>query len=384
MDQLPREILELILFYIDVPGLFLSVSLTCKVFKATCSTDYFLSQVLKGQINTDLKVTLPSNYCTSVIKEIYLQEPLSKIRFSGFGTTGGIDGFLPYYWVNNLFNYDASAYCSNLSTNINCVAVLKSGLEVDSDSEFKYMEKALEILRFYRDKVDGVEVQESASELMPKEAYFFMSLWENRESLKIVDGEPFDFDEFEKVYKSVAKNRFALDTFSVFDDKNVILQRVDIGKDLGLACVREVEISREGEYSCPLCTFLVFISDDYCDITGADLQVYNNLYTSADISRLLETDHNLPKAEALISGKSFEYRLFQRTSAKLKPILWGKFKSPSKLSASIRLDEVFSGRFLYAKLINSDNLMRQFQDDSLIPNIDCTYIGVRGLEIRIS
>ena len=198
------------------------------------------------------------------------------------------------------------------------------------------------------------------------------------------DKETHSLRELERIYDKLKENQNKSLGIRSQNDPNLWinpLNHSEIQKIPHLACIRELEIHRSGSFSCPLSTFIIFISDFYVDIQSEAVQKYNNLYNSYNLTDLHKFDPSIPQAYPLVSGPSFEYRIFPYKNCELKPILWGKFKSESKVVATIRLDEVFSGKYLYVKMICSDNKMAEMQDFSTMPNIDCTYIGGKGLEI---
>jgi len=44
----------------------------------------------------------------------------------------------------------------------------------------------------------------------------------------------------------------------------------------------------------------------------------------------------------------------------------------------VELKQGFAGKYVYVKLINPENRMREMGDRSEFTNIDCRFVGVRG------
>ena len=387
MDLLPRELISLILLHLDVHDIFICLRQVSTFLKEVCSSSYFLTELLKTQINSSLSLSIPSEECISLIKEIYLQDSLSNIDFYGFGTDGGVDSDLPCYWVQNLFACDSSAYCSALSANVNCVGILRSEVQGLINKAAAVRAKALEVVSNYKGISSDVGRLEEDTDLLAMSEREFIDHWESSRNTLVSTDMRYSVQELQEVCEYLKSKERNLDVFKVSDDANLLVQEIcNVNSSVNprcVACVREVEVDRSGNYSCPLRTFIVFISEEYLDLTSDLFKLYNNLRSSRDVSDLIKYDSRVPKALPVISGPSFEYRVFERSRAILQPIIWGKFKSPTKVKASIRLDDAVSGRFLYVKLIDCDNRMAEFQDDATFTNIDCTYIGVKGQEIKL-
>lgn len=167
------------------------------------------------------------------------------------------------------------------------------------------------------------------------------------------------------------------------DDPFVIVEPLKFKENAdGLyACSKNLEFSREGKFTCPVETFLVFISEEIVDVESEDFSLYDNLFESADLDNLIENDLKIPKTYELIEGVGFQYRLFKRTYNKLKPVLWGKFTSREGVKIETKLNDIISGRFLYVKLVNPENRMTEMNDLHDHTNIDASYVQLLGHQI---
>lgn len=50
-----------------------------------------------------------------------------------------------------------------------------------------------------------------------------------------------------------------------------------------------VHFSRKGGFTCPVQTFMIFVSDEYIDLESELFSNYDNLLSEEDIDKLLET-----------------------------------------------------------------------------------------------
>ena len=66
-------------------------------------------------------------------RALHAAAPSEPLRFQAVLVNGGIDGATPTakaaYWADNLFRQDRSPYCSDCSTNADCLALLLDGDE---------------------------------------------------------------------------------------------------------------------------------------------------------------------------------------------------------------------------------------------------------------
>mmetsp|Transcript_17589 Transcript_17589/g.17557 ORF Transcript_17589/g.17557 Transcript_17589/m.17557 type:complete len:181 (+) Transcript_17589:649-1191(+) len=147
------------------------------------------------------------------------------------------------------------------------------------------------------------------------------------------------------------------------------------------ACAQSFEFSREGRMTCPVQTFMIFISEEYIDIESEDLALYDNLIISEDIDALIENDRRVPKAYPLVEETGYQYRLFNQTKNMLKPIVWGKFNIKEGDKMIVNLKDVFSGVYLYVKLINPENRMAEYNDLHDFTNIDARYVRLYGQQL---
>ena len=388
MEKLPEILLQFISEFLTIKEIFGSFNRVCKVFNSLFDSPYFLNRLLSFQINTCHQPTLSLSTCLSSICEIQKKIHFKSLKFEGFGTTGGVDDDLPCYWVTNLFRSDSSSYCSRFSRNINCVAVLEKTQAKEIAQEL-IEARALAARMIRKNHLLSTITQAKytrKSDLLPIEERIFIEAWEqNRAILDLSTIR--DSDEAKNnAYRVIKANQLKPASYSKDTEQALLIKDIDhasVSQFNCVACVNKVFISREGEYSCPVSAFVVFMSDEYIEITSNVFALYNSISSYEKLLELTELDKSIPKVYPLHSSKHFEYSIFRASRRDLKPLVWGKFKSARKELVSVPLDEIFSGRYLYVKLISSDNRMEEFHDHHDSSNIDCTYIGVHGTEVKI-
>lgn len=386
MEYLPTEILEMIIEYLDVKNIFGSVIKVSKCFKSLCKSSYVLNKILSHQINLTKPLLLPFNTVLKKIIQIQTRKSYKSLKFTGFGTTGGVDDDLSCYWVGNLFKKDSSSYCSRIGKNINCVGFLESTQKRTLTEDQKEARAiAAKIIRDhpFLSKITQIKAKKN-SDLHPLEERLYIEGWEQNRNLLNINFSNYTYEQRAKAYNILSSSQIKVPSLYK-ENENILIQDIDhslISNSNRLACIGDILISREGEYSCPLSVFIVFISDDYIDITSDIFLKYNSIYTFADLIALTEMDKTVPKAYPVQGDLEFEYSLFKKSRKDLKPLVWGRFICPRKCFATVTLDQIFSGRYIYIKLVSCDNKMQEFHDHHNDTNIDCSYIIPQGIELK--
>lgn len=389
MEDLPEVLIHFIIEFLEISEIFSICAHVCKLFNSIISSEYFLNSILSHQIFTKKKISLVPLKSLRNIRKLYRHKSFKALEYQGFGTTGGVDDDLSCYWVSNLFKKDPSSYCSRIGQNVNCVGVLQSTQKkLFSRKQLELRQIAAEIIRNNQilNTISQVGQSELSSDLLPIEERLFIEAWEENRDLLEISAFAYPSVLKNKIYKWLKASQFNVKSFSK-GDQNVLIKEIDhaeVQTHQVLACFDRVVISRNGEYSCPLSVFIVFVSDEYIDISSSAFEVYNGVHTFQDLVALTEMEKTVPRVQPLESSNSFEFSRFKKTRNDLKPLVWGRFKSKRKEVTTIELGEIFSGKYLYAKLISSDNFMSEFHDFHQETNIDCTYIGLRGTEIRLN
>ena len=317
-------------------------------------------------------------------------------------TTGGLDEDNMFWWVQNMFTPNHhSAYCSkDNKNNIMVGAVLTplvvlppdpelvsahkfiAGLlrgnerlrripdilpaESDEDLTEVELQIALELYRVYPHAL--VPEQPEASELS-EEDWIRTHLSPINKSLSVVAEAGLSFKEVSKRADD-----------PTYLEKPHDLAVVSASKTLFI--VSEVVVSRQGRYTCPLETFMVFISEDWLSVETDDFSRFDNLLQVEDVVRLGLL--NGPETLIRVETDDTVYCEFKRTSAQLHPVLWGKFKTRQGTDINAALQQRFAGKYVYVKLINPENRMAEMHDIHDHTNIDCKFVGLNGCVRTIS
>jgi len=135
---------------------------------------------------------VPRNALYSFAKSVYNAPYERNVRFQAVLVNGGIDALNASYWADNLFRADRSPYCSDCSTNADCLALLLDG-EVPREQQYKQVREYLRSRsRYAAALLSQVAPQpQSVDEFMeivhrwsdPHLEHFFLSLVENLENV---------------------------------------------------------------------------------------------------------------------------------------------------------------------------------------------------------
>lgn len=387
MNELPEVLIELVFGFITPKDVFTSICMINKYFYDICKSKHFLNKLLGHFINTSLPISLGPLRCKKYFERIFSKDNSRLLKFMGFATNGGVDDDLACYWIGNLFKEDSSSYCSRLNENMDTAAVLQSSQEKEfNHSQKKARAIAAKIIREnpLLSKIAGAKVPNEKN-LLPMEERLFIDAWDENRMLIDISSMNYSEKVKQKVYNVLKKSQLKLSTLHKNNDINYVEKELDHEKVKNfdrIAFIRSLVISREGDYSCPLKTFVIFVSDYYEEIGNKAFQTFSSLYNYEDLLALKETDERLSISKHVVQ-LGYEYCLFRKSSSNLRPIMWGKFLRASENLLKINLDDYCSGKYMYAKLINCENRMSEMHDHHEMSNIDCTYICAYGFELKL-
>ncbi|OMJ87205.1 hypothetical protein SteCoe_11130 [Stentor coeruleus] len=386
MYELPEVLIELVFEFIPPKEVFTNICRLNKYFYDICESKHFLNKLLVSFINTSLPISLSTTRCKKNFMKIFSKDHSRLLKFMGFATNGGVDDDLACYWVGNLFKEDSSSYCSRTNENIDTAAVLQSS----QDKEFNHSQKkaraiAAKIIREnpLLSKIAGAKVAKEKN-LLPMEERLFIDAWDENRMLIDISSMNYSEKVKQKVYNVLKKSQLKLSSLHKSNDKNYVEKELDHEKIKifnRTAIIRKIVVSREGDYSCPLKTFVIFVSDYYEEIGTKGFQTFSSLYNYEDLLESKETDERFSISKHVVQPE-YEYCLFRKSSYNFRPILWGKFLRSSISLLQIDLDDYCSGKYMYAKLINCENRMSEMHDHHEMTNIDCTYVCAYGFEFK--
>ena len=355
------------------------------------SSQYLLGFIWKQAVNSNREFRLSFKKAREIFKKLEFSK-VSSLEFHGFATSGGFDEDHPRYWVSNLYNDDGSDYCSrDNKNNINTAAVLK-----DTQNEKINIEAYNYILNLFKTvPVLGKSVYppykgkeklsqwhiESLREIYLHYRVNLISFIarEKNQSEEVIDR------EVTKALDGLKKKQFIpLELRRRKDDPFVLIEAIDYNNAINgnkLAIINKVELSRQGNFTCPVECFMIFISETFVDIEAEDFNIYNDLRT---LQQVISSFPGEIRSQVENEQEGISYAEFNSSGKILKPLIWGKFINRSGTILNVSLKERYCGNFLYVKLINPDNRMQEMNDAHDTTNIDCGYCLAFGTVIDLT
>ena len=393
MDRLPSFALDEILSYLD-PKL---VNETFPLVSQGCYThlrrDDGYVRYFASIVNLPREVPVAYQQYREALLCLYSrQRTVSDIPITGFSTTGGMDSDFMQYWVGNLFDKDLPPYCTKENMeNVVCAGVLSIYTETHVDEELqaarKEAAKLLRKNRHIRGMVPVIKPSDSEDPMTPFEEGVFINLVGSRPAYfadrSIPPEERPAFLEHLRSIRNKLANAQTDCIHGLVKDPTQpnLLESKIVRKEVAeqmetYFCVSAVTVSRKGQFTCPLLSFVVFVSYSYVPVEHEEFRKYDNLNEEQDVARLSEL--GLPENRPGNAPPHCQVREFRRTKDNLQPIIWGKFADKEAEVMEVPLNYVFSGKYLYIKLIRAEDRMREMGDTHDSMNIDVEYLGCRG------
>lgn len=382
MNSLPPEIIYEIVLYSSPKDTFIHLLRLNKNFYITITTsEYLLGLICKTLLKVSRSLRLSYKKCQNLL-ETFFKAPLKQIDFHGFATSGGFDENMPNYWVSNMYIDDGSMYCSrDAKNNINTAGVLLATQPVSlkpGDESYDYilnlLDKSIVLQRSIYPKYNrkgyiGLEHIRSILDIYTNYRAEFLKIIcdETKEDKERME------NEMEVIEKKVRDKRIVgVELQRRKDDFYVMVEPINFeaaDNSSKVVVFSKVEMSREGNVTCPVETFMIFVSETYVDIEDPEFSKYDNILDYDTLKRICGYD-----CKNLETGTDIQYAQFINTYRKLRPVLWGKFTGRQGNLISVNLDEEFVGNYLYTKLINPENRMTELGDQHETTNIDCSYV----------
>lgn len=399
LDSLPPIVLDEIFLCLDPKSAFSVFLQLCKTCHSVIQGPYLRSRYLKTYfgVQTDYEPGIET------LKRVLRQEKQNQpIPFTAIITTGGVDEDSMFYWAQNMFTPGHhSAYCSKENkNNIVVVAVLEPLVHTAPSQEFLNARKTVAgLIRGNRRlrSIPDILPAESSDDLTETELQIVIELFRAYPYVLIpIQPEDSNLDETEwlnnhlppirQLLSTITESELSFRDVAVRAEDGFYLER---SHDKGLISAsnmlffaRNVMVSRQGGYTCPLETFMVFVSEDFVLPESEDFSRFDNLLQISDVQRLAAL--NGPETLQIHDSPDLIYCEFKRISSNLHPVIWGKFKTRQGTELSVDLEQCFAGKYVYVKLINPENRMAEMRDLHDHTNIDCRFAGLQGFIDRIS
>lgn len=395
MDRLPSFALQEVIVYLTPETAYRCFPLVCRRFYEETRQEQVYSGYLIAVFRLPQDCRLDFQVFTRILVQAFgaTRENQQRLRLTGFATTGGVDSNNMTYWVGNMFaEYSLKGYCSEENkNNIVCAAVLSALLQQDLSPELEAAKRAIaKVIRSnhrLRSAVPLIPPEDSAEQLSEIEENIAMSTLFHR----VLEG---DLSRISDEQERRTKAQELLRHYSVLkasavkladvqqDPSNCYLLEKPINKDQIRAqntffWTREIVISRDSGFTCPVETFMVFSSMDFLPLESDQFSQFNNLRTDSDLRAFVAVS-GLEIIHSAFNQNGCSYHEFRRMATSLQPILWGKFDSREGVKLEASLQQCFAGKYFYVKLICPENRMAEMNDLHQFTNIDIKSAAALG------
>lgn len=391
MDKLPSFALDEVLSYLTPDTVNLSFPLVSRGCNFYLRQDSGYVRYFASLVNLPREVPVSySQYQEAILRLFSRQQQVADVPITGFSTTGGMDSDFMQYWVGNLFGKELPPYCTQENqVNVVCAGVLSVFIESRVNPEIIELRKEVaKLMRgnpYLRGFYPIILPAGSEAPLTHFEEAVFCEHVSHQPQIflrrNMEDREPF----LERLRNMSTKlNAVQADSLKCLvkdPTRPNLLEAKIVRREVAeqmetYFCINSVTVSRQGQFTCPLETFLVFVSYSYIPVEHEEFKKYDNLVQEAEVQHLPEL--GLPGNFPGNSPPNCIIREFHRTKDNLQPVIWGKFLNRQAECMDVRLNYVFSGKYLYIKLITAENRMLEMGDTHEFMNIDVEYLGVRG------
>ena len=384
METVPAPLLAEVMYYLTPSEVTLSFQRISKLCQQVWREGYYQERYLTGLLKVPEEVALLQTGLATVIRGLAggLAQPL---RFVGLATNGGVDNDVPYYWVDGAFKgLSGSGYSSREGkSNINILAGLCT-LPISSPA-FEAAKQLIaqsfrtnHIVGFLGSRFDDNEG------LCDRELMIFSRLWDHRPEVILM---ALPAEQWPSARASINAAITTLtdqflhlrDLYSSPRNSMVLIdwRRVkEVQLNSTLALVSKVIISREGDYTCPVRTFMLFSSLEYVDVEGEETRGYDGLTGPEMVDAVGGVGQVEDRGEWI--GRRLEPGCKQ-----LRPLVWGQFRRSGK-KAEISLKYGVLCRFLHLKLIDCENRMVEMRDPNTLTNIDLGSVQVFGTTVSLA
>lgn len=382
MDFLPSVIIFEIIRFSSAKDVFSQlIRLNKSFYESITSSEYLLGEIFKHTLHLSRELRFSYIKVRNLLENFY-RGPDQDLEFYGFATSGGIDENQIAYWVSNMYQDDGSFYCSrDAKNNINTAGVLKLTQKQafqPGEPSYDFMLECLNkshilkrcVYPRYNEKgiISLQHIRCIINLFQESRRYFLQILKEElQESRKSIQTK----------MNTALKKIQELQTVGIpikrrTDDFYVMIESINYdsaNNSSKVAVFSSVKFSREGRLTCPVETFMVFVSETYVDIEDPEFDKYDNILSFEELKKNFGNE-----CKELQTGEDIEYAQFRNLQKKLKPVLWGKFTGRNGNEIYAKLDEFFAGNYLYTKLINPENRMGEMNDNHENTNIDVNFV----------
>jgi hypothetical protein len=366
MENLPSEVLIHTFTFLTIREVFSSLPLVNKHINSLTTSPHLLHYQIFNTCSLSFFPTTSVSQSKQILKTASSADS-KRLEFFGFLTSGGVDENMMKYWVSNLFTSEGEAYCAHDDSENSVSAGVLLGCMADPRSYFTCE----------ADLQNAIEIFNQGQEMSPfllmamKEALIYLG---KRNSLAVLIDQVEEKCGF-KIPQLANVRRFSGNDY-VLEEK-IEIERAEKSGFMGV--IKKIRVSRAGMFTCPVKELIVFVSEAFVDVLDPEFAVYNDVKHANKLQQVLESDESFPDIHIHADMNNYEYcEMSPRTTRKVKPIFWIKFKQGD--TATIRLSHVFVGKYLYVKLIRPSDKRHGAHADM---NIDCRFVQPYGSIINL-
>lgn len=366
MDKLPNVICIEIAEFLQVKEIFAVMRRVNMEWYRETGNKYFLKRLVKREIGLLFVPELGKEACLDLLKKLKVSFR-NNLRFFGYATNGGISESYFKYSHCNLFSKNDSPYCTKENANnvdvcgVFAECVMSS--EVSDELIQKCYEKNLGLISTGQD-CDAFEVKA-----------LYKVLKANGKNPQIANQV--------RVWKKNFKSEW-FDKMITSQQDGILTYNCDLSvcdQSEKYSAISSFCIKNSEDFTCPVKILMLFISESYIEISSHHLKKFNYLSTFKSVQCLAQVHQESLRISNYTLKKHIEYCEFaQINTNQIKPIAWVKLLSNSH---HIILNQIFTGKYLYVKLISpKDKRKENFLQHTAL-NIDCESILPTGLILNL-
>jgi hypothetical protein len=347
--DLPYELVLEVLAFLSVKDIFPKIASTCSALNTLAWSPHHLQSVIYRDFKLNLLHPKPDVVRLLLRNAACFAPSQERVEFYGFATNGGVDVDMTYLWVRNMFEVSDKGYSTRDDYfNINCAAVLSSSLKIPD-----LKQGPLACLRRLESVLNVPPCQETDTVLDLLVALI------NLRSLLTAEHREFypEYNNSIQDLMNYARPNVARLTQSSHLDLH-LSESIDFDRvaSSNQTCfIHGLKISREGNYTCPVASLVVIVSDSYIPVISPEFDRFNDLTSPAQVKMANEIDPSVPDTDTPVVSDEFTYIEFKPSQGPLQPVLWLRF-SPGHLDeVSVTLSRRHSCKFMYVKLIDCEN-----------------------------
>lgn len=386
MDILPYDLIPSILLYLPSSEIFTTTIYINQSFYLASKSIGFLRNLIQRDYYIQKAISISEQECITLLHQnisLKYTDDQNYLDFKGFITDGGIDEDNPAFWFENLFERTQKPYCCHEGrSNVNIGAVLID-TQINNVEYYLAKRQAITIVKKWLERKNKTVPKQYEQAAFAVFKYVFSNF--PLDALATGEEEIFKEQVVDIYAKLEIKEKDPVKARRFLNNPFLLEIPIDLSEannSLKLACIRGFDISRNGDYTCPVQTLMIFTSESYIDVT--ELSYFDNLHNEESLKTLIDNSEGNYRINEKRTFNGYEFIEFGRTLGKIKPILWLNFlNNPRVVDVNVNLNENYSGAYVYVKLIHPEDrrVERNWLHEDM--NIDCAWVLPKGKLISL-